>query len=125
MNMNKEFRLTRRGFVVGLLVLPVAGIAHEGHGSSGISAEAKVLSVKDREIRLWIELLNMGSNPVQLLGLGTEGALDVVLPAPVAVKGYDAASLQVDLQFTQTIPGVFTVYLDFGEHGRGPVLVMP
>lgn len=125
MNTNREIQFTRRGLIAGLLVLPVAGLAHEGHDASRITAEAKVLGVKDKEIRLRIELLNLGSNPVLLLGLRTEQAMDIDLPEPVLIHGYDTASLLVDLQFTQSIPGVFTVYLDFGEHGQGPLLVMP
>lgn len=125
MNTNREIRFTRRGLMVGLLALPAAGLAHDGHGASRITAEAKVLGVKDLEVRLWIELLNLGSTPVQLKGLSTQQAADIVLPEPVSINGYDTASLQVTLHFTQSIPGVFTVNLDFGEHGHGPVLVMP
>ncbi|WP_139280644.1 hypothetical protein [Shimia gijangensis] len=107
------------------MLLPAAGMAHEGHGASRIKAEAKVLAIKGQTMSLRIELVNLGSNSVQLQGLGTELAQDVLLANPVSVPGYDAASLKVDLQFTKAIPGVFTIYLDFGEHGRGPVVVMP
>lgn len=84
-----------------------------------------MVRVNGRVISLRIALLNLGSTPVQLLGVGAENAADVVMPEPVVIDVYDEAVALVDLHFAQDIPGVFTAYLDFGEHGRGPVLVMP
>lgn len=123
MNTHRETNLTRRGMVAGMLLLPVAAMAHEGHSASRIRAEAFVLSVKGSSVRLKIELLNLASTSIPLYGVVTGNAARVVLPQPVVVDGFGAASLRIELQFNTPAPDVFTMTLDFGEHGHWPVRV--
>ena len=125
MGTNWKYVISRRSVVAGLLVIPVAGMTHQGHGAARIRAEAMVLSSKNNLLSLRLELANLASSPITLSAIRAEGAEDVVLKVPLEIKGYDTASFDVELHFQRQIPGVFTAHLDFGAHGQGPVLVMP
>ncbi len=125
METNWKYAISRRSVLAGLVAIPVAGMAHQGHGASRVRADATVLSTENNVVRLQLEMVNLGSSPLSLSVIRAEGAADVVFEAPVEIKGFDTLSIVVELWFQTQILGVFTAYLDFGVHGQGPVLVMP
>lgn len=129
MNIPANTLFDRRRFLACMTTVfvaaPVIGLAHDGHGVSRVVVDAKVLKVRNGTIRLRFELLNLDSNPIDLVAVEAKGAGRVTLPSAMTVKGFDAGEVVIELRFPEGVPGVFTAILDFGIHGQGPVVVMP
>lgn len=117
--------LTRRAFLAGLALVPTVALAHPGHGAAKITVDAQVLSSTSTTVTLVLQLLNLGSTPITLFGVGAKGADTVTLARPVEIAGFGGENVDVILTFQGEVPGIFTVTMDFGEHGQGPVVVMP
>lgn len=125
MNRQHKTRLTRRAMLCGLLLAPTMGLAHSGHGAARISAEATVIRRKGNTVKLVLRILNTGSRPIKLFKVTAEGAAPVTLGTPLEIAGFGEGNLMLSLEFHTAIPGIFTAHLDFGDHGQGPVTVMP
>ncbi|WP_299353672.1 hypothetical protein [uncultured Shimia sp.] len=123
--MTGSLQITRRAVLFGLLTFPAVAVAHSGHGALKISAEADVVRVKGQSVEVLFRVLNTASTPITLFGISVEGANPVRLSDPFIIAPFSEGSLRVSLEFKETVPGIFTADLDFGELGHGPVTVMP
>lgn len=125
MNMQTATSLSRRALLASFLSLPVIAQAHSGHKHTPITAQAKVVKVKDGVVTLKLDLINTRSTEVRLFRVSADGAAPVGFQTPFEVGGFGAATLKVDLVFSGAVPAGFITTLDFGEHGHEQVTVTP
>lgn len=112
------------GAILAFLTFWVPAFAHEGHKTGQIVADAQVVSVGQQTVALNIALYNAGMSDATLQGASVQGARvetlhHIVVPAGTIEEG------RIELRFDSKVPGIFTVILDFGDAGQGPVVVMP
>jgi len=116
--------LSRRAFCTFAITAPAAALAHEGHDTSYLQARVTATQDTGQGLRLTLSLTNRGAAGVVLgavyadCGPVTSPALPLQLPA--------GAEAGADLLIgADDWPGIFTIILDFGEAGVGPVTVIP
>lgn len=97
--------------------------AHDGHDLTRIQAEAVLLDRKAGEIRIALHLENHRDAAIQMESAYSDvGQVSVDPPLKVAPNGTLDTLLIVT---TDSAPGIFTLVLDFGEAGFGPITVFP
>ncbi|MGX9351539.1 hypothetical protein ACS3QZ_10065 [Shimia sp. W99] len=118
---NEVSKFSRRGIVLGALAWPFAGLAHSGHGVGFVVADVTLRRVRGQTASLVVTLFNRGESVVKLVGAQVDGAAG----AMQAVELRSGALVEVDLAMTfdGAVPAVFTVVLDFADHGEIPVAV--
>lgn len=116
---------TRRAFIAVALASPVAALAHEGHGANHVTATATVLRRKKTRLDLALTFFNKGSELVTLQAISVEGATLSKQKLPFEIAAGALEEQKLTLRFADAIPGIFTMVLDFGADGQGPVVVMP
>lgn len=114
---------SRRCFLAYLIAAPCAVSAHDGHDLSQIYA--RILSAKqsDGGYLVAIELENGRQQPIVLNSVYSSiGPIEQ--PGEVSIAPGAVASLELFVQASESI-GIFTIILDFGDSGYGPVIVFP
>ena len=115
--------MDRRAFLGLGLILPAAALAHDGHGAAGISAEVLAASAGEDGLEVTLSIANGRDVPVTLEAVLTDlGAISAPVPASIAAGGTRDVALVLE---AEAWPGIFTLILDFGEAGVGPVTVIP
>lgn len=97
-------------------------LAHAGHGAGHIVMSASVTKQRGSTLYLVVTLFNQGTFATTLYGATVEGAEVLQLDEMVLARGALAESLCC-VRFEGDIPGIFTLMMDFGDHGTGPVTV--
>lgn len=115
---------TRRGVLLGLLALPAVGLAHEGHDASHITATADVLKIKGQKLHLVVTLFNAGTTAERLQAVSVAGATIASFES-VDVPSGALIDVRVTVAFETAVPGIFTMILDFGDAGQGPIVITP
>ncbi|MEP2530820.1 hypothetical protein [Shimia sp.] len=115
--------LCRRGLILGLLALPVTVQAHAGHGVAHVVSHAEAVRVRDNTVAILLTVFNAGTEPVTLEQVAADEASDVLVPGGKIASGA-LVEFRVQLSFEHNVPNIFTVMLDFGQDGQGPVVVM-
>ena len=106
-----------------VLMLPFGAQAHEFHDLSRLDAVVTATPVDSEDAHLAMTLTNNRDTSVQLFAVYSDlGMIQANFPLEVAPGDTIHADLLVA---TGTLPGIFTLILDFGENGQGPVLVIP
>ncbi len=115
--------LTRRMMIAAALALPAAALAHEGHDLSGLEASVVATRAGQGGLALSLTLVNRREAAVALQAIYTElGEISADLPFELAPGATASAELRLPVA---DWPGIFTLILDFGEAGLGPVTVIP
>lgn len=104
--------------------MPVTLKAHAGHGAALVHAKAFVLERSETGLRLRLEVESRAPHQLMLMAIASEDAVIAVFE-PVEIPAAGTIAFEVRLSFATAVPGVFTLLLDFGEDGRGPLTVMP
>jgi len=116
--------LSRRTFLASAASLPGAALAHEGHGPAYL--EARVTSARGgaQGLALDLALSNRGPEEAVLGAVYSDygPVSSVALPIHLAPGASVSAALLIA---ASDWPGIFTIILDFGEAGVGPVTVIP
>lgn len=120
-----KLTFTRRSFLAALLLAPAGVLAHAGHGMSHLTVTSTVTRRRKRRIDLVLTFYNAGTEPLTLESISADVAKlsGQKLPFTVPAGGLEEQKLR--LRFDDTVPGIFTMLLDFGADGQGPVTVMP
>ena len=111
------------GVILGIALSPIQAIAHEGAHLTRIISDVQRVDVAGNRMTLSIAVANYSENDVILLSAFAQDA-EASAIAPVVISSGDKQDIEVTLFFENTIPAIFTVLLDFGEDGQGPVLVI-
>ncbi|GAA6181270.1 MULTISPECIES: hypothetical protein [unclassified Shimia] len=118
--------MDRRSFLLISLaataVFSTKAAAHEGHGISHIKFSVTITKRRGDTLHIALTMFNQGSAPVTLEGLTVDGAEVLKLDRMVVAAGSLSESL-LCVRFPGAVPGIFTMMVDFGEDGQGPVTV--
>lgn len=114
--------ISRRAFVLGAVTWPTIGQAHEGHSHMPLTVSADAV-LRRGEVVITLTLFNSGHSAVTVFDVTAQGTVTVEF-VPVTVKGGDVVDHEVVLRFSGDTPSIFTLLLDFGDRGNGPVVVM-
>lgn len=114
--------ISRRAIVLGGLIWPAIGQAHEGHSHMPLTVSADAV-LRRGEVVITLTLFNAGHSAVTVFNVAVQDTVRVDF-APVTVKGGDVVDHEFVLRFTGAAPSIFTLLLDFGDRGNGPVVVM-
>ncbi len=115
---------TRRSFLLGLLAVPAASRAHEGHDASHITATADILKAKGQRLHLVVTLFNASTTVETLESASVLGATVMPFDA-LEVPSGSLTDLRLTVDFVIGVPGIFTMVLDFGDAGQGPIVITP
>lgn len=116
---------TRRSLLAALLLAPLGALAHGGHGMSHLTVTSSVTRRKKHRLDLVLTFYNAGTEAMTLEGITVEGAELSGQSLPFIVPAGGLEEQKMTLRFGDTVPGIFTMLLDFGADGQGPVTVMP
>jgi hypothetical protein len=116
---------TRRSFLAAFLLAPAGALAHAGHGMSHLTVTSTVLRRKKRRLDLALTFYNAGTEAMTLEGISVDAATLSGEKLPFIVPAGGLEEQKLTLRFDDTVPGIFTMLLDFGADGQGPVTVMP
>ncbi|MEL7116843.1 MAG: hypothetical protein AAGP08_14905 [Pseudomonadota bacterium] len=105
---------------VGLSMGPLA--AHDGHDLSKISVETHVAEQTPGGVTVALTLINERIGAIELVAVHSD--LGPVLFDPLSLAQGAAGQTRVTIK-TEAMPGIFTLVLDFGEAGYGPITVIP
>ncbi|MBO9478111.1 hypothetical protein J7382_11240 [Shimia sp. R11_0] len=118
--------MNRRKLLLAFLACPILAAApalsHEGHGVSHVKTSVALRKRRGRTLHLIVTFLNQGRDAVMLETVAVENA-QVLNAVKTAVPAGALVEAPVSLRFRDDVPGIFTLMLDFGEHGKGPVTV--
>ncbi len=114
--------MKKRDFILGLLATPGFAFAHEGHGASQVSVSVEVIKRRENTVHLLLTMLNKGTHMAMLKGASVEGA-EVLSADWAKIPSGALVDMPLGLQFSGPVPGIFTLMLDFGDAGHGPVVV--
>ena len=84
-------------------------------------ADVTLRRVRGETARLVVTLFNRGEAVVTLEGARADGAVGAM--EAIDLKAGALVEIDLTLSFEGAVPSVFTVVLDFGEHGEIPVAV--
>jgi len=108
--------------MIAALILERAD-AHDGQDLSHIEAVSTEVRRNGDAVVVTLDLANQRETPISLVGvysrLGPVAFDASVVVGPVTQKTVD---LWIE---TAHLPGIFTLVLDFGEAGAGPVVIIP
>ncbi len=113
--------ISRRAVIFAGLALPVAAFAHEGHTHLPLTVSAEAVRRRGKVV-VTLTLFNAGHSPVTISGAKVADAT-VSGFTPVVVAGGEVLEHKITLVFSGDAPGIFTLLLDFGDRGSGPVAV--
>lgn len=102
-----------------------AGLAHDGHAPSEISVAVLDTHVTENGLTLTLSFANTGHIPVEIAGIASDLGVIHGLDLPHYVLAGDTDIFTTTLESEADIPGIFTLFIDLGELGAGPVIVMP
>ncbi len=108
-----------------ILAAPVQSVAHDGHAASPIAVDVVQTAVQDDGLAVTLQFFNSGHIPVEIATIGSELGPISGVSLPYYVLGGDTDILTAVLETDDPVPGIFTLFIDFGDLGAGPVLVMP
>ena len=114
--------ISRRAVIFAGLALPVAAFAHEGHTHLPLTVSADA-TVRRGKVEVTLTLFNAGHSPVTVSAAEVADA-SISGFVPVVVAGGEVAEHKITLEFSGDTPGIFTLLLDFGDRGSGPVVVV-
>ncbi len=117
--------LSRRSFLATLLLAPAGALAHAGHGMSHLTVTSTVTRRRKRRLDLVLTFYNAGTEPMTLNGISVDVAKLSGQKLPFTVPAGGLEEQKLILRFDDAVPGIFTMLLDFGADGQGPVTVMP
>ena len=104
-------------------VAPIAAMAHEFHNLLRLDARIGSAAMGAEGALVELTLTNLRDTPVSLDAVYSDlGVVSARLPLDLAPGQTINAELLVA---TADLPGIFTLVLDFGQDGQGPVLVIP
>ncbi len=120
-----KLTFTRRGFLTALMLAPAGALAHAGHGMSHLTVTSTITRRRKRRLDLVLTFYNAGTQPMTLAAISTDVANMTGQSLPFNVPAGGLVEQKLTLRFEEAVPGIFTLLLDFGEDGQGPVTVMP
>ncbi|KMW58091.1 hypothetical protein AIOL_003061 [Candidatus Rhodobacter oscarellae] len=115
--------LKRRFILTAAFLAPLAALAHQGHDLSGIEAQAIASAPNGAGLGVTLRLKNAGDAVVELQAAYSDIG-DVLLAAPPVLQPGAVTETTVYIA-AKDWPGIFTLMLDFGAAGLGPVTVIP
>ncbi|WP_294226922.1 hypothetical protein [uncultured Shimia sp.] len=80
---------------------------------------------RKRRLDLVLTFYNAGTDAMTLKALTTDVAQLSGLKLPFQIPAGGLEEQKLTLRFEDAVPGIFTMLLDFGADGQGPVTVMP
>ncbi|WP_166416220.1 putative periplasmic lipoprotein [Cochlodiniinecator piscidefendens] len=120
--------IARRSFINGatMAFVTVWGIvgpssAHEGHSNLAIDANVIRATRTPDGVEVIVELKSREEADVTLYGLQSQG-MEVIADMPLTMPAGSMQTLRATL--IGATPNLFSLLLDFGPHGSGPVLVI-
>ncbi|SMP25769.1 hypothetical protein [Shimia sagamensis] len=120
-----KLTFTRRSVLATLLMAPVGALAHSGHGMGHLTVTTTVTRRRKHRLDLVLTFYNAGTAAMTLEALSTDVAQLSGLKLPFEIPAGGLEEQKLTLRFDDAVPGIFTLLLDFGEDGQGPVTVMP
>lgn len=120
-----KLTFTRRSILAALLAAPVGALAHSGHGMGHLTVTSTVTRRRKRRLDLVLTFYNAGTDAMTLKALTTDVAQLSGLKLPFQIPAGGLEEQKLTLRFDDAVPGIFTMLLDFGADGQGPVTVMP
>lgn len=115
--------LSRRFLITASVLAPCLAWAHEGHDLSQI--EARVTGTRAGAGGLVVDLaLQNGRDQAITLAGAYSDLGDVTVTGAASLAPGTSHVAQLTVQAAQW-PGIFTLILDFGEAGLGPITVIP
>ena len=103
----------------------MAAHSHGDHDGARIVADATVTQQGDKSLGLKVLVTNFGQHDLTLTDASAQDAVATRFSVPPTIPNGETATVKLSLDFRDTVPGIFTLWLSFGNHGSGPVLVMP
>ena len=115
--------LTRRFLLSGLFLAPLAAFAHDGHDLSRIHVSTLETHPVAGGLEVALRLENGRDTDVTLAAIYSDLGDVSLAQAPNLTPG-SVIDTTVTIH-AAAWPGIFTLILDFGEAGLGPVTVIP
>ena len=115
--------LTALAMYLSLALVPLSAVAHVGHGAPGVAIDLERVDRKGAQLTIGLRLENTSDAPMLLQSFSTElGTVQLVQGDPL-IKPGEVTHMVLSLEVQGDMPGLFTLIVDFGEDGAGPVLV--
>lgn len=117
---------TRRAILAAAALgplIPLAAAAHDGHDLSQLRASVTSAARNARGLAVTLTLGNGRDMPVALSAVYSDLG-QVIADLPLTLPAGGTAQLALLIEASDW-PGIFTLTLDFGEAGLGPVTVIP
>lgn len=115
--------ITRRAMILGGFFMPVCAWAHEGHSHLPVTVSAEAVLRRSGAVEVTLTLFNSSTSDVILSSATVQNAT-VKSFSPFVVSAGGVSVYEITLTFAGATPGIFTLVLDFGDQGSGPVVVM-
>lgn len=117
--------MQRRAFLAGLLATPLAAAAHDQTGTDSPFVTVVEARLLEGGVEATLLVENHSEAELVLQEAAVSGADVNGVLTPFSIPGQGIEALRAQVVFDGDIPGLFTLMLDFGAHGSGPVLIMP
>ncbi len=106
------------------VLVPGVALAHDGHGAGHVTVTPTILRRKANRLDLVLTFFNSGTEPVTLSSIFVDEAKVTGAHLPFDLPAGALEEQKLTLRFSGQVPGIFTIGLDFGADGQGPVTVM-